>query len=58
MREEIPVAEEARKRLNCTSLGNQAEVKAAEQRAPLPREGSQSRAYHRLGRAQRVGSRG
>lgn len=57
-REEMPVAEETGKRLNSSSVGNQAEVKVAEQRAPLPREGSRSRDYHRLGRAQREGSRG
>lgn len=52
-REEMPVAAETGKR-----LGNQAEVKVAERRAPLPREGSQSRNYHRLGKAQGEGSRG
>lgn len=37
------VAEEdsSRKRLNGVSEGNEAEVKVAEQGAPLPREGSQ-----------------
>lgn len=57
-REEIPVAEEARKRLNSISEGNQAEVKVAEQRAPLSREGSHSGGYHRLGRVEWQGSRG
>lgn len=42
-REEMPVAEKMGKRLYSSSVGNQAEVKVAEQRAPLPREGSESR---------------
>lgn len=57
IREEILVVEEARKRLNSTSESNQAEVKVAEQRAPLPGMGSQTRDYHKLRRAQREGSK-
>lgn len=57
IREEVLVVEEARKRLNSTSEGNQAEVKVAEQRASLPGMGSQSRDYQQLRRAQREGSK-